>query len=396
MSALPCVRDHLQTALMYRQWGLSVVPVGANKRPEGCWRWYRHRRPSDRELGRLFTRTGSCQGAAVVLGRISGGLGCRDYDTEAGYRRWAARHPSEARTLPTVKTARGYHVYHRSPYEHFRRFSDGDYRSDGGHYALLPGSVHPSGHVYRWHRWHPSPCDFPLADPRTLGLLPDAHSDHGTPEATEAKQQAHAISPEEEKTAYVRNYLSDRQRKLTHKGEVEGWTDLGFALREAVFRSLPTGPGERHTSLWRLAGELKAVDARVSADGWRPVFGVWWALASRVVGTKDGRVSWRGVVTAYRNRKMPAGSLRRSLSGMSADPDPSVRLRAVCGQLASLSPDGVFFLSLRVAAEALGVTPDAARHQLRKAVRSGWLACVCPGVPSATDRRGTARYRLAG
>jgi hypothetical protein len=77
---------------------------------------------------------------AVVLGDVSGGLVCRDYDDSAAFGRWSAAHPNYATALPTVATARGGHVYFRAAPTDLRfvDLADGEYRGDSGHYCLLP------------------------------------------------------------------------------------------------------------------------------------------------------------------------------------------------------------------------------------------------------------------
>ena len=52
--------------------------------------------------------------------------------------------------MPTVKTARGYHVYGRLEEEAFVTFADGELRADSGHYVVLPPSVHETCAVYSW------------------------------------------------------------------------------------------------------------------------------------------------------------------------------------------------------------------------------------------------------
>lgn len=93
-----------------------------------------------------------------------------DLDTAGAFERLSA-----AIHLPStmaVRTARGRHLYYRrpagigdsgtlwldsedkdQPLQHVGEFICGNFPE---HYALLPGSVHPSGGVYRWHvhPWH--------------------------------------------------------------------------------------------------------------------------------------------------------------------------------------------------------------------------------------------------
>src|SRR5262249_744579 len=88
-------------------------------------------------------------GIGVILGRVSGGLACRDFDNEDAYRLWKNSHRALSTELPTAKTARGYHVFFRGP-EGFENLGDGEYRADSGHYVVAPPSWHPNRLFYEW------------------------------------------------------------------------------------------------------------------------------------------------------------------------------------------------------------------------------------------------------
>src|ERR1043166_4914176 len=105
----------LRFALHYRSRGWSIIPVIGKEPPRGMpWKKYQTAPPNERALRQLFRREG-ITGVAVLLGSVSGGLCCRDFDDLESYERWAELHPDVARTLPTVETHRGRHVYFRGP-----------------------------------------------------------------------------------------------------------------------------------------------------------------------------------------------------------------------------------------------------------------------------------------
>jgi hypothetical protein len=81
---------------------------------------------------------------------VSGGLAVRDFDQADAYQKWAAEYPDEAKRLPTVQTARGFHVYGRSNKRLFVKLADGELHIHSGHYVVLPPSLHPNGKLYRW------------------------------------------------------------------------------------------------------------------------------------------------------------------------------------------------------------------------------------------------------
>jgi hypothetical protein len=174
------VSENLKVALWYRGLGVTVIPIAAGTKEPPCgvkWKRFQAERPTEAELRRWFGN-GKGHGLAVVLGDVSGGLVCRDFDDMTAFDTWAAENPRLAKALPTVETGRpGRHVYCRADIGQIRGAStsgggiidlgDGELRGAGG-YCLLPPSRHPSGHVYRWivplngeiPLWTCTPADF--------------------------------------------------------------------------------------------------------------------------------------------------------------------------------------------------------------------------------------------
>jgi hypothetical protein len=134
-------------ALEYARRGWSIIAV-AGKKAIGLWKPFQARPADEKTLRRLFARK-DVTGIAVITGKVSGGLVCRDFDVEDSYFHWSARHSDLAKALPTVETCRGFHVYFRGP-EVYADLSDGEYRGDAKHYNHLPPSRHPSASIYRW------------------------------------------------------------------------------------------------------------------------------------------------------------------------------------------------------------------------------------------------------
>jgi hypothetical protein len=141
------------------------------------WKRFQTTRPSESELRAWFAR--DRYALAVVLGSVSGGLVCRDFDAMEAFDAWAAEYPKFAKELPTVETGRpGRHVYCRADVDQVRQVSrsgggiidlgDGELRGSGG-YCLLPPSRHPSGHNYRW--LVPLRAPIPFLDLNSCGFL---------------------------------------------------------------------------------------------------------------------------------------------------------------------------------------------------------------------------------
>jgi hypothetical protein len=158
--------DH---ALMYQRLGWRVLPTKGKEATVG-WKGLQDKPIDEDTMKKWFKRRG-IDGLAVLLGRASGGLACRDFDTPDSYQRWADAHPDLAHTLPTVQTSRGYHVYARADEEAFVDVGDGEYRADAKHYTILPPSRHPSGVIYQW-LVPPTDAPLPVLDPRDVDFVP--------------------------------------------------------------------------------------------------------------------------------------------------------------------------------------------------------------------------------
>ena len=118
----------------------------------------------------MFAQRG-ITGVAVILGAVSGFLAVRDFDCVESYEAWAAAHAALASRLPTVRTARGFHVYFRITEEAFQSFggASGELRGDSKHIVVLPPSLHPDGPIYNWVVPLPD-GELPVVDPQQAGL----------------------------------------------------------------------------------------------------------------------------------------------------------------------------------------------------------------------------------
>ncbi len=166
----------LDHALSYAHRGWSVVPIKpGEKRPSVDWQKFQTRRATDAEI-ETWCADPSLTAIALVLGPISGGIYARDFDVGDSYDEWAAEYPEYARSLPTVKTGKGAHVYATMPLDSGLKgievYRDGELRVSGG-IVLLPPSLHPSGIRYKW--IIPLTDHPPLEiDPREIGLIGQA------------------------------------------------------------------------------------------------------------------------------------------------------------------------------------------------------------------------------
>ena len=134
----------LEYAFMYLDFGLSIIPVGQNKKPLIEWKEFQKRKPNREEVI-VWLETFEDMNIAVVTGEISDIV---VVDVEAG---------GEVSKLPATIISRtgggGWHYFYKYPghkIDNAVRINDKtDIRGDGG-YAILPPSIHASGKEYEW------------------------------------------------------------------------------------------------------------------------------------------------------------------------------------------------------------------------------------------------------
>jgi hypothetical protein len=373
------------------RFGLTMVPMRmATKKPAVRWKsLQRGRQPLGRLLGWLGRPT--VGGMAVIHGRASGGVANRDFDTVQAYRRWAEARPELARTLPTMRTQRGYGVLHRALTDAFFDLEDGEYRADARHYSVLPPSVHPSGFVYEW--IIPPEGGFPLVeDPVAARLLPP--SALSTPQVASGTQEISAPSPS---WGAVRGEV------------VEGGDPIGLGMvppgeiEVAIRRTLPTGPGMRHRRLFALARCLRGIPALsgATAEDLFPVVRRWWDLAYEFIRTKEWAESWADWKDAWVRVRIPAGKGQESLGVWvrATANDPLTRLSLACEWFQQQAGNRPFFLAVRTAARVIGAGKSTAARLLAVLVESGELKVISAGrykTGMASEYRWTGVSILAG
>lgn len=228
--------DLLAAALDYAGRGWSIIPV-RGKVAAVKWERFQARCPSEAEL-RSFA-WGKATGLAVILGPVSGSLACRDFDLADAYQAWAKAHPAEAKNLPTVRTARGFHVYFAGAAGvRTAHLDDGELRSAGS-YCLVPPSHHPDGPTYEWVVPLPK-GDVPAVDPAAAGLGEMLH--RSTPEYTVTPSLRHSVTP-----------------------AVEGSADCAAEIAAAVESVLPYREHQNHSQLFTLARALKTLERKRGA-----------------------------------------------------------------------------------------------------------------------------------
>jgi hypothetical protein len=157
-------------ALRLNQIGLSIISIGANKKPAiSSWKKYQYEAAAEQVIRGWFSKNEDL-GVGIVLGLPSQSLYARDFDTLDAYERWRLANPEHATRLPTVATARGKHVYGRWREVRTQKFADGELRGIGA-YVVAPPSIHPTGFQYQWDIPLISLDDIPLIDPIEAGFV---------------------------------------------------------------------------------------------------------------------------------------------------------------------------------------------------------------------------------
>ena len=376
----PFAVDVLSAALMYHSLGWSIIPVvaGTKKPPRGFkWKPFQTQRADEQQIRDLFDKRDDL-GLAVVGGAVSGGLTCRDFDTEAAYHAWAAQNPELAKTLPTVKSGRGFHVYFLSDLDHTEKFQDGELRG-GSSIVVLPPSKHPSGVQYRWIIRPTS--NIPRLDFRLFqGKEPTERQSHDMA----------SVSPSLRDSVPPGLCLS-----------------VGSDQWDAVIdRCLPKKDGERNDKLFELARWLKADPELKDADSavLEPIVRRWHERALPIIGTKPFSETLADFEHAWESVKFPKGvdivqlvwqKVKAGTWPTEAEryDSPDMRwLLALClGLQRHHGPGRQFFLSCRSAGEALKRDHTDAAKWLKKFTRDGLLvATPQPG------RHHAHRYRYLG
>jgi len=376
-------------ARRYAGLGWTVIPIGAGtdgKKPRlEAWKEYQTRRPTDAELAEWFGKPKTYP--AVILGAASGGLVCRDFDAPGAYTKWADEHLDLARSLPTVRTGRGHHVYCLSDWSGFIDVGDGELRGDNGHYCLLPPAVHrATGRTYAWTGPPPgSGKPIPKLDPFTVGLAPMHQS------------EAKAIS-----------LVPSGSFCFTLPHSVAWQSDA--RVQDAIRKTLPQDEGQRNRAVFQFARRLKGIPELAGAEALQlaAIVREWHRRARPVIGTKPYADTLADFVHGWDRVKKPVALdyLRRvyeraelvRIDGL--DDERLSRLAGMCKVLQEDTGDsGPFYLAQRDAAKPFGVHCTTAGKWLGLLEKLGIIRTVTRGSgiwatrfryvgPGASDGKG--------
>lgn len=378
--------DVLSAAKKYAALGFSVIPIRAGTKTPAVKSWKRYQKERPTELEQIGWFDGRDDlGIAVVCGKVSGGLTCRDFDVEESYHVWAAANPELAAILPTAKTARGYHVFFRSDLDRVEKLVDGELRGDGA-IVVLPPSRHPSGCQYRW-QWEPS-AEIPVVD---VGVMRSWNPQRDRETETQRIGVTEPLSYGE--TEILRLGETEHQRhRDTHSMASVSLPLCGFdndeAVKRAVEKNLPTRPGERNRKLFDFARSLRGIATLASAslEVLEPIVRRWHQVALPVIRTKEFSESWADFLNAWDRVKFAEGdgivksAWEKAQRGeipaeaQKYDSESIQRLAALCLELQRMHGEGrKFFLATRTAALLLNRDHSDVAKWLNMLVREGML-----------------------
>ena len=362
----------LEQALEYHRRGWSIIPIkaGTKKPAIRSWKQYQTKRPTEAQIRMRFSKGNN--GIAVVVGEVSNGLACRDFDTMDEYRQWAQKHPALAKQLPTVKTSKGMHVYFEGHIKGIKHIQNGELRGSGG-YCLLPPSIHPDGHKYQWLN---QPNGSILAvDPELAGFIPKDE------DVTEQVEQSEQYQQVEQTEAIVCSSIKDVINKYIVKQARTRNTKVWHLVRElAAFEELKdagTADLENIHSQW-----FKKSKSNMEADYDESWFAFLYAW-ERVIFPK-------GVEMAHifeRAKKATVPEFAKKY------PNPKKKLLVCwCRELQRQAGRQAFWLSARTAAHFLEITPMTAWRYLFVLIREKVLEEVEKGGTKERPRKAT-RFR---
>lgn len=340
--------DCLSEALALHDLGCSVIPIRGKKTAAVRWKPFQSTRADQSQLRDWFDSRDDL-GIGVVCGSVSDRLMVRDFDRPESFRRWRDANRRVSRTLPSVTTTRGVHVYFRLPDGESTgttRFDDGELRGDGS-YVVAPPSCHPSGKLYQWVKSRPQ--NIPILPLSETGFLGPLHT-----------------------------------RDSRHLFGTEGGVLSGGEWDLDVRRWVPCRKGERHSAIFEFVRKLRVLRPEASFEEAVPLVRQWFQESLPFIGTKRWDVTFRDAKDAWQRiynldgSTVLADSLSAAIKRLPPGSDQTQRttqrtlLLLLCEELATQNnANGCFYLSCRTAGELLGVPYRTANYWLSQLTDDG-------------------------
>jgi hypothetical protein len=401
----------------YARLGWSVIPIrpGTKKPALQAWKPYSEKAPSEAELQKWFNADDV--GIAVCLGEVSGNLVCRDFDDEDPFFLWLKEHEELASSLPIAKTSRGYHVYFRanpgavelvSPTgSSIVDYGEGELR--GGGIAVLPPSIHESGHGYRWliepGEVVPLVEDLVGAGMAQAWLSQDGPSSYATEGFTDEDRDYRRLQRSQKITDDSKSQVGPADSLFDmDEVDLEPWKEQ---IADAIEKTLPTRHGQRNKCIFEFARRLQSIGPLAGVDPckFEGFVRSWHEQAKAVIRTESPEETLSDFVRGWGKVKFPFGTsrLNQIFNEAMAEPFPKCsekfstekvrKLIALCKRLHWTWDPVPFPLACRPAGELLGVSHLTASKWLYLLVQQELLSEVMKGGPR---NRRASRYRYLG
>jgi hypothetical protein len=373
----------------YDKHGLCVIPIPQRKKePQIKWKEYQTERPNREQLQEWFRdEMINNRNIAVVLGEVSNGIACRDFDTNEGYKVWAKEYTNLANTLPTVKTARGYHVFYKGNVTGRKDITDvegkhlGELRGSS-HLCLLPPSLHPTGEEYRWINPLNNGNLLPL-DPICAGFL------RNNANVTERAER------------------NERLERIEKKEEIE--IDINKdKIIQAILRTLPRDYGTRHKMVFEFARELYSMPEYTDANPkqFKTVVKEWHKRALPNIRTKEFEETWIDFLKAWPKIRHKIGNepITKVFKRASESEAPTIAIEkypknsnlqtlvSFCKELQIEAGSAPFFLATRTGGKLFNVKAMTMSRWLFLLEEDNIIKTVEKGGTSKNPRKAT-RFR---
>ncbi|TVP98124.1 MAG: hypothetical protein EA381_13110 [Planctomycetaceae bacterium] len=391
------VDDAYQLARLYDSLGFSMIPIRpGTKVAASGWKRNQTERAS---IDEVLPWIAAGNGLGVVLGQVSNGWVCRDFDDESAFERWAEAYPQLADSLPRSRTGRGFHVYVRvAEKAKTKAWRDGELRGDAA-YVVIPPSEHPTAAgAYQW-IIHPH-----QGEPARVLAATGLNRSWLVTEKIEKQSTQNGFSAD--------SVVSVSLSKTVGAVSVGQWEAIQDAIELTVPPAIGNRSGGKFNGLFRLARKVIAIlGGRPGPDLTEQIGMAWFEAAQHVIGTGDPGVTCADFAHAIESVRAPDSGdpIAMAFEASKALPippfvqrfaafnesAPTIQLAKLVVSLDQRFSGGVWYLSCHVAGRLVGMKHSHAHSVLKKWVKDGILKIVEPGKPGKPGNKAT-RYQFVG
>lgn len=201
--------------------------------------------------------------------------------------------------------------------------------------------------------------------------------------------------------------VTEKQRDREAASDISSVSLLHVA-EPAILATLPTGPRQRWTCIFKLCRHLKSTPSLqgVGAKALLPVVQEWHRRASPVIKTKPFSETWIDFLAGWQRVRVPVGqgvietAFQRAKESLSPPTvveqfgeGPIALLGSLCRELQRINGEKEFYLDCRTAGRLIGVDHVSAWRYLRAFCEVGILEA---GDKGSLATRRSSRFRFVG